>query len=195
MGQRAEVIVHIAARQLIVQSRLGCGHGGLYSMIGDVHNRLYHHLVIAACEVVEIKAHVPRNALYDLLVCKVAAYLLNVRGEPRAVADYRRQGLCRLFVVVGSCVNGKRSSVQILRFADLSEMEHDSALVVVGVVYGYGFRLSRACVYNGYTDSVVARVPEVILRTLFEITAAVVDVCVALRKGRNACKTKRQRSY
>lgn len=41
-----------------------------------------------------------RNAFYDLLVCEIAAYLLNVRCEPRAVADDRRQRLCRLFVVV-----------------------------------------------------------------------------------------------
>ena len=134
-----------------------------------------------------------RNTLYDLLVCKVAAYLLDVRGEPRAVADYRGECLCRLFVVVGSCVYGKGCSIQILRFADLTEMEHDSALVLIGIVDGYRFRLSRFSVYNGHTNSVITRVPEVVLCTLLKPTAAVVDVGIALRKGRNACKAKRQR--
>ena len=133
------------------------------------------------------------NALYDLLVCEIAAYLLYVRGKPRAVADDCGERLCRLFVVVGSCVYGKRSSVQILRFADLSEMEHYSALVLVGVVDRYRFRLSRFSVHNGHTNSVIARVPEVVLCTLLKTTAAVVDVGIALRKGRNACKAKRQR--
>ena len=98
MRQRPEFNKEVAACELVVQRGFGGCHGGFNAIVGDVHYRLYHQLVIPVRKGIQLESGIPRNAFHHLLVRELATYLLNIRRNRAAIAYYCRERLRGLFV-------------------------------------------------------------------------------------------------